>query len=175
MNNFNDLEQKKTLQAAFKLLSIRQMTVCNLKKKLEEKGFPPDEIGETINKLVEWKYLDDRSYAIAYVKIRKEKLSRKLIRLKLFNEGIDKEIANSVLEEFYSDKNEYDNCLRTAGKLWGEEFLKWEKKYKQNPKYKNISPEILLKKKVGDKLLLKGFSINIVKSTLEIVSERDSF
>jgi regulatory protein len=146
-----------------------------MKQRLQEKGFSPKDIDETIKRLLGWRYLDDRAYAISYIKSKEDRLSKKKIWIELLRAGIAKELATAVLEEFYSEEKENYNCIQLARKLWHEEDRKWERKYKYSFKNKNIPKEVLIKKKVGDKLLLRGFLVSTVKSVLGRISEGEDF
>jgi len=133
MNNSSRHSEHSALHTAMKYLSQRQMTVYKLNKKLMDKGFSPEEIEETIKRLLEWKYIDDRGYAISYIKYRREKVTKKKLAFMLYNEGIDKEITHSLLDELYSEDQEFDNCLKLGQKLWDEEYKKWDRKCKHSP------------------------------------------
>ena len=85
---------KTALSTALEFLSRRQMTVDQLYKRLERKGYTRDEIAEVINKLIEWKYLDDRNYAISYCKNKLDKYSGARIKMELLKVGIDKQITD---------------------------------------------------------------------------------
>lgn len=171
-NSFQDSE-KKALNEALKCLSRRQMTVFKLRKRLEEKGFSQKEIEQTINRLLEWKYLDDRSYTVAYIKGRIDKFSKKKTMMGLLGAGIEKELTIKLVDEFYTEDIEYENCMRLAKKFWSEEVSKWERKYSHNPKLKSVPKKILIKKKAGDKLLLRGFLLRTVKAVLTDIAERE--
>lgn len=167
--------RRTALDTALGVLSRRQTTIWKLKKCLQEKGFSFKDIDETIERLIGWGYLDDRTYAISYLKSKEDRFSKKKIWIELLRAGITRELATAVLEEFYLEGKEKYNCLQLARKLWHEEDKKWERKYKYSPKNKHISRELLIKKKVGDKLLLRGFPINTIKSALVCISEGEDF
>ena len=142
-----------------------------LYKRLERKGYTRDEIAEVINKLIEWKYLDDRNYAISYCKNKLDKYSGARIKMELLKVGIDKQITDSILDDLYLRDKEYTNCLDLAQKLFIIESQKWEKKHDNNIKESKYPFEIYIKKKLGDKLLQKGYPFDIVKNILaEILS-----
>ena len=140
-----------------------------------EKGFSEEEIVEAINKLSEWKYLDDYSYATAYVKAKSQKYSKKKIFYGLLNQGVDKELIIRALEDIYSEEREFFNCLNLAIKIWNAEQRKWNGKLESKLKSKHISREMLLRKRLADKLLAKGFSPNTVKSVLLKIFAEEEF
>lgn len=88
------------LDYALKLLGRRRLTVQQLKKKLLEKGF--SEVDAAIQRLKEWKYLDDEEYARLYIQSRNRLNPRgvALLRLELQSKGVPKDVvALSTQEE----------------------------------------------------------------------------
>lgn len=166
---------KTALSSAISLLSRRQVSVFQLQQKLQEKGFSDQESNGAVQRLLEWKYLDDYSYALAYVKSRRGKMSKQKLFLGLTKVGIDKELSQSVLAELWAEENELALCLQMARKLWDAESLQWEKKYKTSPKYRGIPQEVFLKKKVGDKLLMRGYLLPTIKTVLAQVLKGEDF
>lgn len=163
---------KTAMSTALTYLSRRQMTTFQLKKKLEQKGFTPDEMVEVLNKLENWKYIDDRSYAVSYCKNKRDKYSRSRIKMELLKAGIDNHIIFSVLEELYFNDREYNNCLDLGQRFYVIELEKWEKRFKNTSKYPF---DIYIKKKIGDKLLQKGYPLDIVKNVLAEIMSRENF
>ncbi|NLI93708.1 MAG: regulatory protein RecX [Peptococcaceae bacterium] len=156
---------KNAMDIALSRLSRSQTTVLQLRKYLERKGFDLGNINETIKKLVEWNYVNDKEYALAFIRTKRNKFSKKKTIIELQRAGVDQEQTSTLLDEYYTDEHEYQNCLRFAQKIWQTESIKWEK-YKNLAKYQHIIREAFLKKKVGDKLLMRGFSFDIVKNVL---------
>jgi len=174
-NSANRFTQNSSLNYALNILSRRNITASKLRKKMAEKGFPEEEIIGTINKLVEWKYLDDYSYAVAYVKAKSQKCSRNKILGELMNHGVAKELIIDVLESFYSEEKEFANCLDLATKIWNNEGVRWNEKFQKKFKNKCVSRKIFFEKKLADKLLTKGFPPNIIKSVLSIVLVEEDY
>ncbi len=165
---------KSAMHMALTYLSRGQMSVAQLRKRLQNKGYTCEEIEDTVNKLCEWKYVDDYQYTLAYIKSKRDKYSKRRTMVKLLKVGVPKEIAVVLLDGFYEDDLEEQNCLRLARKIWDEECIKYEKKRKDKPQYQNITLEILVKKKVGDKLLMRGFPLSTVNNVLNNVMENDN-
>ena len=167
--------EKSALDTALSILSRRQITVFKLRQKLLDKGFSAQDVEETTRKLISWKYLDDVSYAQAYLKSKKDKLSKKKLLYGLIQAGLEKELSWSLLEEIYPTEQETENCLQIARKFWDEEEHKWERKLERNPEKSVLPKELFLKKKVGDKLITRGYPISAVKMVLRQVSQREDF
>jgi len=164
----NNGSQNKVMSTALNLLGRKQMTVCQLAKRLKEKGFPHEEIDEAVQKLTEWKYLDDHHYALTLIRSKSRKYSKRKTASELVKAGIEKDFALQLLETNYSEDQEVNNCLRQVRLLWDNELVKWEKKYKNTPKYQNIPREVFLKKRIADKLVMKGFSTAVIKKAFSI-------
>lgn len=88
------------LDYALKLLGRRRLTVQQLKKKLFEKGFI-DTVDEVIQRLQEWKYLDDAQYARLYIQSRNRLNPRglALLRLELQSKGVPKDVVALATQE----------------------------------------------------------------------------
>ena len=147
------------------------MTVFQLARLLEEKGFSGEESWEALSKLTEWKYLDDHNYAISYCKEKEKKHSRSRIRRDLSKAGIEKQLITAVLEEAYPEEREYENCLELGLKMWQIHLGNWDKK--NYSKYNNIPKEVILKKRVGDKLLQKGYPFDTIRKVLAEIIQRE--
>ena len=61
-----DLEAAK--QKAYRLLALRPHSEKELEKKLREKGFPAVVIKETLEKLHDFKYLNDAAFAVGWAR-----------------------------------------------------------------------------------------------------------
>jgi len=140
--------------------------VFMLEQKLAGKGFAPEEIKETVSKLIAWKYLDDQSYAQALIRRKREKVSPAKLFYELTKDGVDRELSCRLLQEDYPQELVYRNCLQAANRLWLEERRKWEKKYGRDPKYRDAAAENFLRQKVGKKLMLKGFDSQTITKVL---------
>lgn len=161
----------KALSTALKCLSRRQMTMFQLTNRLTQKGFNSEEITFVVDKLLEWKYLDDHGHAVLYCKSKRDKYSRARIRMELEKVGIDKTVIVSVLDDFYYRDREHTNCLNMGHRIFTVESEKWKKRYDN---LTNKYPfEIIIKKKIGDKLLQKGYPLDIIKNILEQIIYRE--
>ena len=59
---------RRAYEYALGLLSARSYTSRNLRRKLIQKAFPPDEVEETMERLVGARLLDDKQYARDYAR-----------------------------------------------------------------------------------------------------------
>jgi len=93
-----DDEKKYSMDAAFKFISYQMRCKNEVFKKLKQKGVSDESAGETIRKLEELGYINDRVYAETYAAELKERMGNRGIMRKLFEKGIDKDIAEEVLQ-----------------------------------------------------------------------------
>lgn len=164
--------QRSALSVALDFLSRRQYTALQLTKRLAEKGFSSEEIDEALVRLREWKYLDDRAYALSYIKYKEKKLSRTMISIELQRSGLSEDLISEILEESYPENIEYMNCLLLGRKVLIIEDRKWQRKMSTSSD--KMPQKIVLRKKVGDKLLSKGYPLDTVKKVLTEIIKREN-
>ena len=92
--DINDYDSKMRLQeakdAAFRLLSFRMRSICEMRKRLKQKSFTESEIDQVINKLIKLDYLNDTSFAKIFIN---EKIKTPLAHKILFDQ-----IHDAILE-----------------------------------------------------------------------------
>jgi len=104
--------------AALRLLTGRDRSEAELSAKLQQLGFSASAIETTIEKCREYKYLDDRRYALERARslLRNGKGVGRKVLLDLRRKGIDEAIAAQALEtaseEFASDQLLREQLLR---------------------------------------------------------------
>lgn len=91
--------------SALRLLSGRDLSEAELRRKLARFGFSPSDIDTAVSKCHEYNYLDDRRYALMRARslARSGKgVGRKII-LDLKQRGIDEATAQNALEEISAE------------------------------------------------------------------------
>ena len=83
-------------ERCFYLLKDRDRTTAEIRRKLREGSYPESVIEETIDRLKEYHYLDDRRYAEHYLEICRERRSLLQIRQTLQQRGISREILEDL-------------------------------------------------------------------------------
>lgn len=181
MNKQQASPKKSALTTALDCISRRHMSAFQLSSKLEMKGFSSGEITEAMNKLIAWRYIDDQGYALSYIKSKEKKYSRARIVGELHRAGIDAAIINRAMEDCYPDQKEFANGLSIGRRIYTSEYTKMMNKVTHTPsetgkKYPGtaIPPDILLRKKVGDKLLAKGYRLETVKKILVTILQEEN-
>ena len=104
-----ELEEKENmhqaLHAALSLLNYRMRSTAELYKRLTEKGYNPDIVERVIEKLNEKKFLNDETFARAFIhdKINSRLLGPVVLRRELFPHKLDKEIVEKLLQQAYAE------------------------------------------------------------------------
>ncbi len=139
---------------ALRLLGRREYSVFELKEKLD-KSFPDKEkeISLILEKFQEKNWLSDRRYCEVFIK---DKIIKKQgpikIKIKLSDKGVDSELIDKSLNEFYK-KDEQIKIVKYLG----------EKKKKQILKRKPKIPDYELNGKIKQFLFGRGFVYEILE------------
>lgn len=153
---------RTVLDAALSYLSRRLLTRTEMIQRLERKGYPTTDIENTLERLTEWGYLNDHEYALSYIRSRQSSYTKKRIEAELKRKGIDEELIDTALRTSYSQEQEETLCQKEAQKIWSDESRRWENSYQYKKSYARLSREIFLRQKVGQKLLQKGYSLELI-------------
>jgi regulatory protein len=91
---------------ALNLLTARQYTSRNLRRKLVQKGFPANDADETIDRLAANGILDDARYAAQFArgKLLGPGVSKRRIRQQLYQRGIGGEVADPAIDAVIEDE-----------------------------------------------------------------------
>ena len=99
----NGILPKRAKYRALNLLKARNYTEYQLRLKLREGSYPEACIEEAISYVKSFGYINDSTYAEAYIAETKSRFSRKAIFNKLVTKGIDKEIIEAAFLKAYGD------------------------------------------------------------------------
>lgn len=150
---------RSALELALDYLSRRAYTRRELEKRLATKGMAQAEIEQTIARVLDWGYLDDRRYASAYCAAHRERYSRRRVAEELRMRGVDEDIINGVMQESYPAEEEYRTCLVAARRIWPEAL-----RQKNRKGIKSVSSP---RDNAGRKLAQKGFPFRIITAVLD--------
>ncbi len=91
----------KATESALRLVTHRARTEVELRRRLARNGFSPEAITATIERMHEWRYLDDEDFARRFVESREghRPRSASMIRRELVGKGVDAETAGQVRAE----------------------------------------------------------------------------
>lgn len=113
------------MDAALNIITYKDRTVAELKKKLTEKGYGLSEIEDVIARLSEYSYVDDQRYAIHFAKGRSESRGARVIRMELKNKGVSDSLIALAMEEL--DVDESETVEKLLRRRYGNEDLRDEK------------------------------------------------
>lgn len=105
--------------AAAYYITFKDRTCKEVYDKLSEKGYCSQEIDETMQKLLEYGYVNDENYALSYIKSNINQKGIRRISIELKQKGINNNIISDALENFDCDEcpvissiiaKRYHNC-----------------------------------------------------------------
>lgn len=98
----------RATEAAVNLLSYRARSERELRDRLRRKNFDEATIGEAIERLTRWGYLNDAEFARRWVENRAthRPRGRRLLAQELRQKGIDRDLVAETLEEAELDEDE---------------------------------------------------------------------
>lgn len=95
MNN----SSRSARDCALFLLEYAGRTEQELRRKLAEREYSPEEIEETVAFLLEYHYLDDEAYARSYIRTRSLRKSSRRLRAELEQKGISRDVIEASIQE----------------------------------------------------------------------------
>lgn len=152
----NDVQRarERTMNRAIKLLAAKPRSVAELKERLLEKLWTNEEIvGAVIEKLKEYKYLDDDQFAsdLALSKLRRKPQGRRKLLHTLSRKKISRETLVSAIEKAFEECPE-EKLIDLA----------IEKRFR----IKGVPQTREDTKKLVDYLLRQGFDPSLIRSKL---------
>lgn len=130
-------------ETALRLLGVRAHSEFELTRKLQQRGYEPTAIDDTIARLRQRGYLDDAAYAESLVRLRAGRRSRAALIAELGAKGIERELAERATAAMDRD-DELDTARRLAA-TWP-----------------TLGPE-----RVAGRLARRGFSSDVVYAILD--------
>lgn len=137
---------------ALNFISYQMRTISEVKKSLRKSTKDEKTIDKIIKELKEKQYLNDDKYVLEYVtqKIEFDLVGPRYIKEKLISKGVHYDLIDSHLVKF-TDENQYDKVYQLIVNA-----TKFPIKKPYNKAYLSLK----------SKLINKGFSLNIVQSSL---------
>lgn len=139
-------EVKSAFEKSLDILARRMNTKKEIIDKLVAKGYSKEVASAVLIKLEDYHYADDELFAKQFVHDN-QRLSKKILKNKLYQKGVDKAIVEDILDE-RTDDEEFDLCLSQANK-----YLK----SKEIKTYNDLQ-------KMQASLARKGFDFDVIKS-----------
>ena len=107
-------EVKSAFEKSLDYLGRRMYSKKEIFDKLIQKGYTKEVIEKTIQKLEEYRYVDDNLFAKQFFATN-SKLSKRVLQGKLVQKGVPADVINDIMGERTSE-TEYDLCLAQAKK-----------------------------------------------------------
>jgi regulatory protein len=121
------LPEKSSLDEALKHLNHQVYTEKKLANKLEDAGFPDEEISESLSRLKNWGYINDLEFGTARIQQLQDRLkSRSYTILDLEKQGLAKETIVELVNCYYPEDRE----LEIAEKLIARKAISSKKQAK---------------------------------------------
>ncbi len=152
-------ECKKAAERAMKLLLQQDRTRKELQDRLYRAGFSERAAEYALAYVSRYGYIDDFRYASRYISFQKDKRSRKELRYKLLDKGVDSEVIAAAFEQ-YGPEDEYGAIRRLLQKR-----LKGAKL---------IETDMETKNKIIAFFARKGYALSSVKRVMKEWGETES-
>ena len=153
--------RERTMSRAVNLLAAKPRSVRELRDRLLEKLWTNDEIVDAVvEKLKEYKYLDDEQYArdLAVSKLRQKPQGKRRLQQTMSQKKLDKETVDAAITQAFEKLPEDElidvaiaKRLRLKGKLETREDVK----------------------KFYDHLLRQGFGFDLIREKMSAVTSRE--
>ena len=152
--------REKTMNRAVKLLAAKPRSVRELRERLLEKLWTNDEIVDAvIEKLKEYKYLDDEQFArdLAVAKLRQKPQGKRRLQQTMSQKKLDKETVEAAIAEAFEKLPEdelIDHAIAKRLRLKGKPETRDDVK------------------KFYDHLLRQGFAYDLIREKMSAVASR---
>jgi len=142
--------RERALQQAYLFLSYRARSEDEIRQNLRKHEYPEAVIEETLERLQQDGFANDKQFARAWVENRNtfRPRGRRALAMELRQKGIDDETIQSTLEGLDEETLAYEAGLKKASRLGA---LEWSD----------------FRKKLGDFLSRRGFSYSVTASTVK--------
>lgn len=104
-------EQNLAFNKAFNYMNTALKTSKQMRDYLKKKGYDESTISNVIDKLKEYNYINDRTFAESYVSTYKTKYGKNMLKTKLMEKGVAKSIIDEVLENYETNEVVIDKLL----------------------------------------------------------------
>ena len=143
--------RERTMNRAVKLLAAKPRSVAELRERLLEKLWTNEEIVDSvIEKLKEYKYLDDEQFArdVAVSKLRQKPQGKRRLQQAMSQKKLDREVVESAIRDAF-EKHPEEELIDTA--------------IEKRVRLKGIPKTREDEKKFYDHLMRRGFGYGLIK------------
>ncbi|MCH5163061.1 MAG: RecX family transcriptional regulator [Clostridiales bacterium] len=124
VEKLKEVSHKSEVNSAFEraagYLSSSPRSALEIKRYLKDKGYDASVVAEAVERLEQYRYIDDRAYANSYIKSKSRKYGKIRLSAELRKRGISSEIISELLSDDYEDEydgssyDEDDGAVETA-------------------------------------------------------------
>jgi len=153
--------RERTMNRAVKLLAAKPRSIGELRERLLEKNWTNAAIvGQVIEKLEEYKYLDDQQFAsdLAVSKLRQRPQGKRKLLQTMSRKKLSKEHVDSAIQAAFEKLPETDLIDRAI-----------EKRLRLKGKPESLED----KKKFFDHLLRQGFGYDLIRDRMKDIAKID--
>ncbi len=140
-------------ERALHLLEFSDKTEAELRARLKREGYPEPAIESALSMVLRFHYVDDESYGIRYAQAHSNHKSRRQILNGMLQKGIDKELAEQILENQNIDEKGQVQALLEKKGYWGRKLDRRERD------------------KAAGMLARRGYSFDAIYSIMEKMEE----
>ena len=101
-----EILSKRAKKRALYLLQKQDRTRKELLSRILRDGYPEEIAKQAVESMEAYGYINDRHYAEVYIRYHQEKLSRTMLRRKLEEKGVDRDVIEEALEAEYESDEE---------------------------------------------------------------------
>lgn len=94
-----DILIKRAKERAMHILQGADRTEKQIREKLEKGRYPSAVIDEVIRFLLKYEYINDYDYSVSYIKTYSKNQSERLMRERLRQKGVDRDIIATAMED----------------------------------------------------------------------------
>jgi regulatory protein len=154
--------RERTMNRAVRLLAAKPRSIRELRERLLEKSWTNAEIVDgVLERLKEYKYLDDEQYArdLAVSKLRQKPQGPRKLQQSLSQKQLDKEIVKGALDAAFEKLPEADLIDRAIEK---------------RVRLKGVPETREDKKKFYDHLLRQGFGFDLIRERMKSIADLEN-
>ena len=102
----SEILEKRAKRRAMYILQRMERTECQLRRKLQENGYPEEIVECAMDYVKSFHYVDDDRYACTYIRYHQSEKSRLQIKMKLYERGVPSDLIEQALEDEYTGEED---------------------------------------------------------------------
>jgi regulatory protein len=152
-------EGSRATDAAVNFISHRPRSEREVRDRLRKHGYSLEAIEMAVEKVRDWRYIDDRSFAEFWVenRVRHRPRGARMLSQELRQKGVDREVIDQVLDG--TDLNEHEAALDLARK--------------RLLRLANLDPQTR-KRRLADYLARRGYDWDVIGPVMREVLREDA-